>query len=110
LQLAIENPPERGQRVQIFNQMTETHRVRDLAELVSRLTGAEIRYLTNPRKEAVENDLHVKNDLFLAKGLNPTLLSDGLLMEVNEIAQRYADRADLSKIPATSQWRQQPKA
>ncbi|MEI7931499.1 MAG: NAD-dependent epimerase/dehydratase family protein, partial [Alphaproteobacteria bacterium] len=39
--LALDNPPKRGERVKIMNQMTETHRVRDLAELVSRLTGAE---------------------------------------------------------------------
>ena len=35
IQLAIENPPEHGERVQVFNQMTETHRVRDLAKLVA---------------------------------------------------------------------------
>lgn len=110
IQLAIENPPDSGDRVQIFNQMTETHRVRDLAGLVSRLTGAEIEYLPNPRKEAAENELRVKNELFLSKGLNPTLLSEGLLLEVKEIAERYADRADLSKIPATSQWRQKPQS
>ena len=28
IQLAIENPPERGERVRVFNQMTECHRVR----------------------------------------------------------------------------------
>ena len=37
--LAVENPPAARERVRIFNQMTETHRVIDLAELVSRLTG-----------------------------------------------------------------------
>src|SRR5439155_18576717 len=31
IQLAIENPPEHGDRVRVFNQMTECHRVRDLA-------------------------------------------------------------------------------
>ena len=110
VQLAIENPPAPGDRVQIFNQMTETHRVRDLAGLVSRLTGAEIAYFPNPRNEADENELHVKNELFLSRGLNPTLLSEGLMLEVTAVAQRYAHRADLSKIPATSQWRQTPKA
>ncbi|MBE3556790.1 MAG: NAD-dependent epimerase/dehydratase family protein [Firmicutes bacterium] len=110
IQLAIENPPEQGDRVMIFNQMTETHRIRDLAQLVSELTGAPIAYVPDPRNEAAENDLHVKNELFLSKGLNPTTLQDGLLEEVIEIAKRYADRADLSKIPATSTWtkHQQP--
>ena len=71
IQLALENPPEKGERVKILNQMTETHRVRDLAEMISQMTGAEVAYLDNPRKEAAENELHVKNDLFLDLGLNP---------------------------------------
>ena len=112
IQLAIENPPARGERVQVFNQMTETHRVRDLAKLVSELTGAEIDYVDNPRKEDAENDLFVANDNFLELGLKPTTLRDDLLNEVTEIAsplRRVA--ADLAKVPCTSKWIQrQPVA
>ncbi len=110
IQLAIENPPEKGKRVQVFNQMTETHRVRDLAELVSGMTGAEIDYVDNPRKEAAENDLFVANDHLLGLGLQPITLQDDLLSEVTEIAQAYSGRCDRSKIPARSQWiqRDQP--
>ena len=104
IQLALENPPERGERVMILNQMTETHRVRDLAQLVSEITGAKIAFVNNPRKEDAENDLHVRNDLFLDLGLNPTTLSQGLLGEVTNIAKKYAHRADLEKIPCTSVW------
>jgi UDP-sulfoquinovose synthase len=104
IQLAIENPPARGERVQVFNQMTETHRVRDLAKLVAEMTGAEIDYVDNPRKEDAENDLMVANDNFLELGLNPTTLRGELMTEVTEIAHRYAGRADLSKVPCTSQW------
>lgn len=104
VQLALENPPQRGDRVKILNQLTETHRVRDLAQLIARLTGAEVAYVPNPRKEDAENDLHARNDAFLDMGLEPTTLSEGLLREVTEVAARYADRADLSKIPATSTW------
>ena len=71
IQLAIENPPERGERVRVFNQMTECHRVRDLAKLVSSLTGAEIDYVDNPRKEAAENELFVENRQLLDLGLEP---------------------------------------
>jgi len=110
LQLAIQNPPDKGERVKILNQMTETHRVRDLAGLVSGITGAEVEYVPNPRKEDAENELHVKNDLFLDLGLEPTTLQEGLLEEVTTIAKRYAHRADLDKIPCTSTWtkEQQP--
>ena len=37
-------------RVKIYNQMVETHRVKDLAALVSKMTNAEISYLENPKK------------------------------------------------------------
>ncbi len=103
-QPAFENPPAPGGRVQVFNQMTETPRVRDLAKLVAELTGAEIDYVDNPRKEDAENDLLVANDNFLELGLNPTTLRGELMSEVTEIAHRYAGRADLSKVPCTSQW------
>ncbi len=35
IELALENPPQPGERVNILNQMTETHRVRDLAKMVA---------------------------------------------------------------------------
>jgi UDP-sulfoquinovose synthase len=105
IEIAISNPPEPGDKPLVRNQMTETHRVVDLAKLVAETTDAEIAYLPNPRQEAVENELIVRNDQFLALGLQPTTLSEGLLEEVTEIASRYKDRADLHKIIARSVWR-----
>ena len=105
VQIALENPSERGDKVMVFNQVTETYRVRDLAELISKLTGATIANLPNPRREAVENDLNVSRDRFMALGLEPTYLSEGLLEEIRDVAQKYADRADVTKIIARSVWR-----
>jgi UDP-sulfoquinovose synthase len=104
IRLALENPPQRGERVRIFNQMTEVHRLRDLAGIVQELTGAEIEYVDNPRKEAFENELAVDNQRLLDLGLSPTTLADDLMREVAEIAERFKHRCDRSKIPARSRW------
>lgn len=104
IEIAVANPPEAGDRVKIFNQTTETHTLIDLAKLVSRLTGAEIRYYKNPRNEAAENELRVANENFLSLGLEPTKLEEGLLEEVVEIARPHIDRVDRDRIRARSTW------
>jgi len=104
IEIALQNAPKRGERVKIFNQMTETHRVRDLAELVAKIAGAKVAYLPNPRKEAAENDLVVRNEQFMALGLDPIRLAEGLLSEVVDVAKKYAYRVDRSRIPAVSAW------
>ena len=102
--LAIENPPAAGDQVRIINQVAETHRVRDLAELVAELTGADIEYLDNPRSEAAENDLAVSSKTLKGLGLEPILLRDELLTETVDIALRFIERANLDTIPATALW------
>jgi len=110
IRLAMENPPEDGQAVRIFNQTTETHRVRELAHIIGDVAGAEVAYVDNPRAEADENELAVKNEGLLGLGLEPVTLEQGLLEEVHQIAERYADRCDVDRIPCRSVWnRNRPK-
>ncbi|MGH7195841.1 MAG: NAD-dependent epimerase/dehydratase family protein [Candidatus Saccharimonadales bacterium] len=105
IEIALKNPPKSGDRPLIFNQITETHRARDLAKLIAGKTDAKITNLPNPRNEADSNELVVDNQKFLALGLNPTTLSDGLLSEVQDIAKKYLWRVDPAIIPAKSKWR-----
>jgi UDP-sulfoquinovose synthase len=105
IEIALNNPPETGDKVLVRNQVTETHRLLDLAKMIGDMTGSEIAYLPNPRREAEENDLAVRNDQFLALGLQPTTLSEGLMEEITDIASRYKDRVDPTKIIARSVWR-----
>ena len=107
IRLAVENPPEHGEKVKIFNQTTEQHNVRMLAEMISKMTGAEIRYYINPRNEDPENSLKLSCESFLELGLNPITLSEGLMSEIYDVASRYKHLCDTSRIICTSVWKKE---
>jgi UDP-sulfoquinovose synthase len=107
IELAIKSPPGKGERVKVFNQTTEQVSLRDLAERVARITGAEIRYYNNPRSEAEENTLSLDNSQFMKLGLNPVLLDDRGLEEICSLAHKYKNRVNEEKIICTSTWKEE---
>jgi len=104
IEIALNNSPKKSDMVKIFNQMTETHTVINLAKIISEKTNVEIDLIKNPRNEADKNELYVENQCFLDLGLVPIKLEDGLLEEVSSIANKYASRCDVSKIQCKSYW------
>ncbi len=104
IEIALNNPPSMGDKVKIFNQMTETHTVSELAHLISSMTGVKINYINNPRKEASENTLKVNNECLLSLGLIPTKLEKELLNEIRESAEKYSANCNRSQIMCTSYW------
>ena len=105
IEMAINNPPERGQRPEIFNQVTETHRLTDLAAKIKDANpSTEISFIDNPRKELSENDLEVSNKKFIDLGLEPTLLSKEEILKIMDYCNRYSDRIKLDTIKPMSYW------
>ena len=106
IEAAIENPPDKGQRVEIFNQIAETARVRDIASMIQKQTGCEVNYLANPRNEDAENDLDVSNKKFMDFLGNMISLEsqEGLFDEVQTITNKYKDRCIQDKILPASFW------
>jgi len=104
LEIAVNNPPKKGERVEIFNQIAETARVRDIAQMVADLTGVEAQFLPNPRQEADENELDVSNRKFCNLGLDPITLDAGLFDEVTEVVKKYKSRCNPRKILPASFW------
>lgn len=105
VQIAIENPPESGERVRVINQTTEQLNLNGLAKLISKMTGGEIRYYTNPRIEEDKGTLTVTNDTLLNMGLHPKKLNEPDLIDVVQLVEQYKDEAKLDKILCTSTWR-----
>lgn len=104
LEAAVNNPPPAGSQVEIFNQVAETHRVRDLAKMIDAKTRTGIDYISNPRNEAAENELEVRNDKFGNLGVDFKSLDENLFDEVSNIAQKYRHRADLQLVYPKSYW------
>jgi UDP-sulfoquinovose synthase len=109
IELACENPAKPGE-FRVFNQFTEQFSVLQLAEMV-RSAGSkfglrvDIQNISDPRVEAESHYYNAKHSKLEDLGLKPHLLSDSLLDSLLNVAIKYKDRANLSKIMPTVNWR-----
>ncbi|WP_019811897.1 NAD-dependent epimerase/dehydratase family protein [Saccharomonospora halophila] len=95
LRLAVENPADRGE-FRVFNQMTESYSVKQVAELVAETFPGpvQIDYLENPRWELEEHYYNVKHTGLVDLGLKPHLLSDTLIESLFPIVEENKHRVD----------------
>ena len=110
IELAVENPAERGE-FRVFNQFTEEFSVGQLAEMVVDAAGklgieARVERIPNPRVEKEEHYYNAKHTKLLDLGLQPHYLGDSLLDSLLNIALEYRDRIDPDVVMPSVDWRE----
>ena len=109
ISIAIANPPQKFDDVEIFNQTSEQLTLTDLAKIVAKITGGEIQYCSNPRVEPKKNNLELINTKFLNLGLKPIKVDSMHLEEVCRLAYKYRSRMQEEVIYCKSPWRKDLK-
>ncbi len=105
IRLASENPADRGE-FRVFNQMTESMSIRQIAETIAAEYPGEcaIEYLENPRVEIYDHYYNVVHNALENLGLKPTLLSMTLIDHLFEVVERHRERVDLAAVMPTVKW------
>lgn len=104
--IAVNNPPSVGEPVKIFNQMTETHNLMYLADIIKKVNPkTSIEFLENPRNELVKNELVVSNKQFLDLGLSPIYLDEDHIKEIFDSIKSNPDRVNMKFIKPMSFWK-----
>lgn len=93
--LSAANPADPGE-LRIFNQITETFSVNELAEKVKRVGNklgytVDIQKVENPRVEKEEHYYNPTYSALLDLGLEPHFLDDGILEDFFRVAERYKE-------------------
>ncbi|HWW43484.1 MAG TPA: NAD-dependent epimerase/dehydratase family protein [Acidimicrobiia bacterium] len=107
LRLTVENPAAPGE-YRVFNQLTETMSVAELAKVVAEAyPGAtDVEFVDNPRVEAENHYYQVTHQALVDLGLEPHYLSETLIESMFGIVERYQDRVDRDALVPLVNWRQ----
>jgi UDP-sulfoquinovose synthase len=106
IRLACENPADAGE-FRVFNQMTETFALNQLAETVKSSYPGEVtvEYVENPRVEIYDHYYKVVHTALPSLGLKPTLLAESLIGHMYDVVERFKDRVDPAALgTSTVQW------
>ena len=105
IRLAAENPAARGE-FRVFNQMTETFSLNQLAETIANNFPGDvaIEHQDNPRVEIYDHYYKVVHTALEGLGLKPTLLSETLIDHLFDVVERYRERVDVAAVRATVRW------
>ena len=104
----VENPPEAGE-LRIFNQITQTFSVNDLANLVvsslkDLLPNISVKHLPNPRKEAEDHYYNPTYQALSDIGVVPMLLNEEIIRKMYSTVSQYVDNIDKSLIFNGIKW------
>jgi UDP-sulfoquinovose synthase len=108
VELAVENPAERGE-FRVFNQFTEQFSVGQLADLVKGAAehlgySVEVQHYDNPRVELEEHYYNAVHTKLLDLGLKPTLLGEELVESMLHAIERHKAHVIESSIDPQTRW------
>jgi UDP-sulfoquinovose synthase len=94
----------------VFNQFVETFTVMELAQRVQSAGSAtgidvQIKQLANPRKELESHYYNPAHTGLLELGLQPHLLTQGVIGNMMELVSRYRNRISTERIFRGVKWK-----
>ncbi len=109
VELSMNTPADHGE-LRIFNQLTETFTVNQLAENVKRAGDAlglnvQIKPTDNPRKEPEEHYYNPVYTGLLELGLTPHYMTQEVLIAMLERVMQYRENIDVKKIMPRVRWK-----
>jgi len=109
IDLALQNPAQSGE-LKIFNQLTETFSVNELANKVQaagKLVGLEValQSIDNPRREPEEHYYNPKYTGLMELGLKPHYMTEEVLGDMLNLILKYKDQIDSNKIFPRVKWK-----
>lgn len=102
-QIALENPPEKGE-YRVINQYAEKYRLNTLAKMVAEVTHAQVEHINNPRIEDTAYEGDVGNGWLISRGYQPTLDMKGMIESLVESVWPFKEQIDPDKFRPSIVW------